>query len=185
MTFKHLRSPAITIQSWQICALLILEWFWLNCYVMLKRSSVFHLSSFSLLSAGLYCIPVIFFLKDKKFSESWLLFLGNALFLFCIFILAAIYSRKNNNDQKKFNGFTITFTGVILSCIMILLLALVYVPDVYHAGFSNTVLRQSPPTIPHGLLFMILANALIGNFCAGTFATIIAKSAAEKENLPS
>ena len=152
---------------------------------MLKRSSVFHLSSFSLLSAGLYCIPVIFFLKDKKFSESWLLFLGNALFLFCIFILAAIYSRKNNNDQKKFNGFTITFTGVILSCIMILLLALVYVPDVYHAGFSNTVLRQSPPTIPHGLLFMILANALIGNFCAGTFATIIAKSAAEKENLPS
>jgi hypothetical protein len=156
---------------------------------MLKRSSIFYLSRFGIFSAFLYCIPVVFFLKDKKFSDTWLLFLGNALFLFSIFIFGAIYTRKKNNDSKNFNGFVITFLGVIFSCIIILLLTLVFAPNVYHIGTSNEVLQQTPSTITHknehGLLFIMLANALIGNFCAGTFATIIAKSSAEKEKLPS
>ena len=157
---------------------------------MPKRSSIFYLSRFAIFSAILYCIPVIFFLKDKKFSDTWLLFLGNALFLFSIFIFGAMHnSKKNNNPSKSFNGFAITFAGVIFSCILILLLTLVFAPNVYHIGSSNEVLQQTPPTITkkneHGLLFIMLANALIGNICAGTFATIIAKSSAEKEKLPS
>jgi hypothetical protein len=157
---------------------------------MLKRSSIFYLSRFGIFSAVLYCIPVIFFLKDKKFSDTWLLFLGNALFLFSIFIFGAIYSRKKNNKASKvFNGFAVTFAGVIFSCILILLLTLVFAPNVYHIGSSNEVLQQTPAAITkkneHGLLFIMLANALIGNFFAGTFATTIAKSSAEKEKLPS
>lgn len=157
---------------------------------MLKRSSIFYLSRFSIFSAVLYCIPVVFFLRDKKFSDTWLLFLGNALFLFSIFVFGAIYARKKNNETATvFNGFAVTFIGVIFSCILILLLAFVFAPNVYHLGSSNEVLQQTPSAITkkneHGLLFIMLSNALIGNFCAGSFATIIAKSSAEKEKLPS
>lgn len=155
---------------------------------MLKRSSIVYLSRFSIFSAALYCIPVVFFLKDEKYSDTWLLFLGNALFLFCIFILGVINSREKNNNAS-FNGFTITIIGVIFSCIIILLLTLVFAPNVYHIGSSSEVLQRTPAAITqknqHGLLLMMLANAIIGNFCAGTFAALIAKSTFQKEKLPS
>ena len=157
--------------------------------MLFKRSSVSYVSRHGIISAVLYCIPLVFFLQEKKFSGTWLLYLGNALFLFCIFIFGIIFTRKQHNESKNFNGFGITLAGVIFSCIIILLLTLVFAPNVYHIGSSNEVLQQTPAAITkkneHGLLFIMLANALIGNFCAGTFATIIAKSSAEKEKLPS
>lgn len=158
--------------------------------MMLKRSSILYLSRVSIYPALLYGISVVFFLKDEKYSDTWLLFLGNALFLFCIFIFGVIDSRKKNkNASKSFNGFAITLTGVFFSCIIILLLTLVFAPNVYHIGSSNEVLQATPAAITkknqHGLLLMMLANATIGNFCAGTFATLLSKSTFQKEQRPS
>lgn len=156
---------------------------------MLKKSSLLYLSRFAIISSILYCIPVIFFLKDHTYSDTWLLYLGSAIFLACIFIFGIIYGKKNPQPSGNYNGFGVTILGVIFSCFIILILTLLLAPDVFNLGSSNSeVLTQTPAAIgkknEHGLLFMMLANASIVNFCAGTFATVMTRSKNAEKNLP-
>ena len=91
-------------------------------------------------------------------------------------------------SSKKYNGFVVTVLGVIFSCILILLLAFILAPGVFGIGSANDVLQQTPAAITkkneHGLLFMMLADAAIVNFCAGTFAAVMTRSKNEEKKLP-
>ncbi len=157
---------------------------------MSLKPSTLYLSRFGIVLAIAYTIPVIFFLKDRRFSDVWLLYLGSAIFLFLSFVFGIIFGSKNkDNPQKKYNGFTVTIIGVIFSVVLILILTLILAPDVYGIGSANDVLHQTPPAITtsgnHGILFMMLADAIIINFAAGTFSAVIAKSKNEEKKLPS
>ena len=155
----------------------------------LNKSTIAYLSRFAIISSVLYSIPVIFFLKDQRYSDTWLLYLGSAIFLMCIFIFGIVYGGKTTNQtSKKYNGFTVTTLGVIFSCILILLLTLIFAPGVFNIGPAPDVMKQTPAAIAknngHGLLFMMLADAIIINFCAGTFAAVMTRSKNEEKKLP-
>ncbi|MGZ4049298.1 MAG: hypothetical protein ACXVNN_08040 [Bacteroidia bacterium] len=133
---------------------------------------------------------MILFLKDRRYTDTWLLYLGSAIFLICIFTFGIIYGgKKNDQTFKVYNGFVVTTLGVIFSCVLIFLLTLLFAPGVFNIGSANDVLRQTPPALSkknsYGLLFTTLANAVIINFCAGTFATVLARGKTEENKLPS
>ena len=155
---------------------------------MTDKSKILYLSRFGIVSAILYCIPVIFFLKDRRFSDSWLLYLGSALFLLCVFVFGIMYGGKNANSKKAYDGFVVTILGVIFSCLLLLILTFILTPDVFGIGSSDDVLQHTPAAISkkgeHGILFMMLANALIINFCAGVFAVIMTRSKNAENKLP-
>jgi hypothetical protein len=154
-----------------------------------NKSSIVYLSRFGIIASALYCIPVIFFLKDQRYTDTWLLYLGSAIFLMCIFIFGIVYGGKiPSQTSKKYNGFIVTTLGVIFSCILILTLTLIFAPGVFNFGSSPDELLQTPAAIAknngHSLLFMMLADAIIINFCAGTFAAVMTRSKNEEKKLP-
>lgn len=156
---------------------------------MANKSRILYLSRFGFVASILYSIPLIFFLKDRRFSDTWLLYLGSAIFLMCLFVFGTMYTGKKNKEAyKNYNGFTVTILGVIFSCILILLLTLFLAPDVFGLGSANSVLKQTPPAIAttgnQGILFVMLADALIVNFCAGMFAAVMTKGKSEENKLP-
>lgn len=156
---------------------------------MPNKSSIIYLSRFAIIPSVLYSVPVLFFLRDRRFSETWLLYVGSALFLCCIFAFGIIYGGKiSNTPEHSYNGFVVTILGVIFSCIFILLLSLIITPEVFHLGSANDTLQQTPAAITksgtHGILFILLANALIINFCGGIFSTVMAKGKNAENNLP-
>ena len=153
------------------------------------KSSIGYLSRFGIISSVLYCIPVIFFLKDQRYTDTWLLYLGSALFLMCIFIFGIIYGGKTvNQTSKVYNGSIVTILGVIFSCVLILLLTFIFAPGVLGIGSAPDILEHTPPAVSktngHGLLFMMFADAIIINFCAGIFATVMTRSKNEEKKLP-
>ncbi len=155
---------------------------------MFKKPNLIYLSRFAIVSAALYCIPVIFFLKDEKYSQSWLLYLGNAIFLLSIFIFGIIYAFKEGNSTKTYNGFTVTLLGVVFSCVLVFFLIFIFAPGIFNIGSSTDVLQQTPASIAknnnHGILFFLFADATIGNFTAGSFSAILTRSKAEEKKLP-
>lgn len=156
---------------------------------MLNKTLLKYLSGFAIIPAILYSIPVLIFLKDKRFSDTWLLYVGSALFLCCIFAFGILYGgKKLVVPNHTYNGFVVTILAVIFSCIFILILSLIITPEVFHLGSGNDALRQTPAAITqtgtHGILFILLANALIINFCGGMFSTVMAKGKNAENNLP-
>jgi hypothetical protein len=155
---------------------------------MADRSSIFYLSRFGIVLAIIYCIPVIVFLEAHTFSDIWLLYLGSALFLVFSCAFGIIYGSKNkNNPRIKYNGFTVAILGVIFSCILVLLLTLILAPDIYGIG-SPYIFQETPPAIGKNwtgrVLFIMLADAIIVNFAAGTFSAVMAKGKNEENKLP-
>ena len=159
-------------------------------FPMFNKSSISYLSRFGIIASILYCIPVIFFIKDHRFADTWLLYLGSGIFLVTIFAFGIIYGGKTNSQPSKlYNGFVVTTLGVIFSCILILLLTLIFAPGVFGIGSDSDIVRQTPAAISknnaHGLLFMMLADAVIINFSAGTFSAVMTRSKNEEKKLPS
>ena len=104
----------------------------------------------------------------------------------CIFIFGIVYGVKaSNQTSKEYNGFTVTTLGVIFSCIFILLLTFIFVPGVFDLGSNRDMVKQTPAAgNGNSLLFMMLADAIIINFCAGIFATVMTRSKNEEKKLP-
>ncbi|MEP6949696.1 MAG: hypothetical protein ABI863_10500 [Ginsengibacter sp.] len=153
---------------------------------MAKKLAFINLIKYGILPAISYCIPVLFFIREDTYSDTWLLYLGNGLFLACMFILGVVYNRKKNiNGSVSYNGWVITVISVVLACILILVLLVLFAPGVYHISSTSEIFQQAPAAISKkgsgALLFMLFANAIIGNFCAGTFATLIAKGSSARD----
>ena len=154
-----------------------------------NKSKIGYLSRFGIAAGIVYSIPLIFFLKDRRFEDTWLLYLGSALFLAVTFTFGMVYgSRKNGNQYRVYNGFMVAILGVISSLILVLLFTLILAPDVYGIGSANDALRQTPAAMNntgnHGILFVMLTNAALVNFAAGTFSAVMSKSKNAENKLP-
>ncbi len=147
---------------------------------MFKKEYIASYLIFGLVSAIAFCIPVIFYLRTPEFKDTWLLFLGNALFLFVIAVYILLINKKNNENASTQNmtaaGHIVSVVGVVISSIICFILLMLFVPDLFSAGTSDTVMEDSPATISggrtDGLVFMLFMNAIIGNFAAGSIASI-------------
>ncbi len=132
-----------------------------------------------LIAAAVYCITVVVFLYQRQFQSIWLLFLGNALFLFSVIAIVYIYNARKRTSESSVNsaisGHMLSITGATLSVILSVMLFLIF-----SAGGNpgtGEVLHQAPanfnPGGTHGMLFILVVNAALGNTISGFFAAII------------
>ena len=147
---------------------------------MLKRIPL-HFIKYSILPAILYIIPLIIFILDETFSETWLLYVGNALFLFYIFAFGVYYGKQQNNRTSPLSaGLAVTLIGIIFTCILVLVVIFVLAPGVFHIGSSHPI-EDTPAALPnknsHGVIFMLFSSATIGNFAAGSVSSVLAAGA--------
>jgi hypothetical protein len=137
---------------------------------------------YAIASAILYCISVVFYIRNASFQGSWMLYVGNLLFGIGIMGFLISYLRKKKESAYSsymvLAGHVVTFIGIILSCIISLLLLLIISPGVFHSVTSNTpVLGDSPAqmrdNIHNGLMTGLFMNAVVGNISAGSFLSIV------------
>lgn len=143
---------------------------------------------YSLLAAILYCIPVIIFVRDPTFSQSWLLYLGNALFLGAIAFFMLTYNKKRRENAPATSmlmaGHITSILGVILAVILSLIILVLFVPGLF-SSTPDVVLEEGPATSntgnTHGLTFMILLDAVVGNIAAGSVASLLLSYTAKRD----
>ena len=156
----------------------------------MNRSSFIKHSKYGILPAALFCVPIIFFIRDEQFSQAWLLYLGNALFLTCIFIFVLTRPKTGGEKISPLNaGFSATFAGIMFSIILTIICILIFAPGLFDIG-ANQVLRDTPPSLTsnydHGVLLMLLADIVVGNVVAGSFASVMASASMRrnKDDMP-
>ncbi len=136
---------------------------------------------YSIIAALLYCVPLIFFINRADFSDAWLLYLGNFLFMLMIvwFLMTFNFKRDENaGTLAMFTASSITVVmGTIMAVILSLLLVVMLIPGLFQPGVADKVLINEPAQSvdgkTNGLIFMVLANAVFGNISCGMFVSII------------
>lgn len=163
---------------------------------MFRNLKILPLVKYGVIAALLFCIPMIIFIFDSTYSKTWLLYLGNFLFMLSIAGYMVYFSqRKDENASTSshlITGHTVTVIGVILSLIVSLIALSVLVPGIFQSGTHNQVLEEAPSQDmgrkTNGLVFMVLMNAVIGNVITGSFVSIILsyyqKKDQTKEGIP-
>src|SRR5438552_1572346 len=129
---------------------------------MFKRRSLLLYFKHSIICALLSSIPMIFYVRDSKFSETWLLYLGDALFLFSLFISLIFLSKKAGNNLSTgymlLAGHAVTVMAIIIICTITFIVLLIYVPGILHVGTTHKILKQAPVNTvedkTRGLLFI-------------------------------
>ncbi len=137
--------------------------------------------SFALAAALVYSIPVYFFITEADYTRSWLLYLGNFLFMIVIGTYLFFISRIR---QKNPGMFGLMLTGekqvlrsTALALLLSFILLLILIPGLLESGIAGRVIINKPANTIHdktnGLDVMVIANAVIGNISSGSFASII------------
>jgi predicted membrane protein len=136
---------------------------------------------YSGMAALIYCLPLIFFLKAADYSSAWMLYGGNFLFLLIVVFFVTTFNFKRDENAGSLAMFTAsvitTVLGTIFAVILSLILLTVFVPGLFQPGVPEKVLLNEPAQIvdgkTDGLIFMVIANAIIGNTACGMFVSII------------
>jgi hypothetical protein len=145
---------------------------------------------YGLAAAVAFCIPLYFFIKTATFSSLWLLYLGNALFMGCMFLfIPAFFGRMRSDNASTAStliaGHASTIIGVVISCILAFVMLVIMVPDLFSAGRSDDAMTQTPANMIHGptngLVFAVFLSAIIGNISAGSFVTLITAYTAKRD----
>ena len=155
---------------------------------MFKRFPL-YLSKYSIVPAVLYIVPAIIFLRDETFSQTWLLYVGNALFLCYVFLFELLlFNRQHITNSSITAGLAVTITGVIISCVLVLLCTLLFAPGLFHLGSSGIGLTNKPPALAQKstfpIWFILFATATIGNFSAGAFSSIMTGTVLKDKSVP-
>jgi hypothetical protein len=148
---------------------------------MFKNAHWTRYLAYAITAAVVYSLAVAFFLRDTSYSESWLLYVGNALFMVVIVLFLFSFNRrrgKNAGSMAMLKAGAVTSTlGIIIACLLCFILLSIMVPGLFHSGTPEKVLTGEPVnTVPdktHGMLFMIFGSAIIGNIATGMFVCIV------------
>lgn len=144
---------------------------------------------YSILPSIIASVPMVFFIRDSTFSQTWLLYLGDAFFLFSMIVIMLILSKNAQNNAGTgallIAGHAITIFSIILICVITFIMLLIYIPDLLIAGNTQKALKQTPSNMvldkTHGLMFVLFMNAVFGTGTAGSFASIIMSYSMKRE----
>lgn len=125
---------------------------------------------YSLLCALAYCIPVIFYLMNDTFTNSWVLYIGNTAYILLL-IISGYFVNKKLNDYASLRsmitaGAKVIFSSILIICILTAILAFAI------RGNSSAVVKSAPDRTDN-LYYMLPLNAIFVNFLMGFFAVII------------
>jgi hypothetical protein len=132
---------------------------------------------------------MIIYVREATYSETWLLYLGNGLFLFSLFISLIFLSKKAAHNASTgymlMAGHAVTIISMIIICIIAFIALLIYIPGLFSFGTAYKTLKQVPANMvedkTHGLLFMLFVNVVIGTFSAGSFTSILTAYSIKRE----
>jgi hypothetical protein len=129
---------------------------------------------FSLLCAVAYCVPVCFFLANETYTNLWVLYLGNVLYVMFI-LVSGIFVTKKLNDSPSFNimitsGAKVIFSSILIICIF---LAIILLIDKY--SFGGVV--KAAPDKTDSLYYMLPLDAILANCLIGFFGVVLGASA--------
>jgi hypothetical protein len=138
---------------------------------MFKKEYLFSYIKWGIISAIAFCIPMIIFVNSENYQNTWLLFLGNGLFLVAIAAYMLSFNKMKGGDASTQTqmaaGHIATIIGIIISCIVAAIAIAVFIPDVFSPGLSDNALENAPAQTgtgkTHGLVFFVFMNAIIGN----------------------
>jgi hypothetical protein len=135
-----------------------------------------------------FAVPVYFFIREAKYQDTWLLYLGSFLFLGAIFIYVYRDTRKRSVSESTlslvFSSHMATLAGILVSCILSFLLLAIFVPGYLGASSPAESLESAPVNTIHdrtnGLSFKIFIAATFINFSVGSFTSILIPFAAKR-----
>ncbi len=141
------------------------------------------------LASVAFMLPVFYFLFHHKYENLYYLFIGCAFFMAVIFgynykLLDRPYDKKRAVSMLVASHLTI-LTSVFISAILIILTFLFFFPGLFSEVPGDELVKAAPanvePRKPAGLLLMVLAVNFIGNFCVGTFVSVITTYAGKRD----
>src|SRR5215203_4843772 len=104
---------------------------------------------FALLGAIAYCVPVVFYIYDATYRQTWLLFLGVFFFLIVSIIHTLQDSRKRRHNVKTFrlmyDSHVITIISIVITVILCFILMAVLIPGYVGNGQPAKALTDNPP----------------------------------------
>jgi low temperature requirement protein LtrA len=152
-----------------------------NNRAMFKNRIIPAYIGYSVLSAMLFCITVIYFVAQADYTDTWVLYVGNGLFMIGVVLFMIYYNKRKNEDASStslvMSGHIVVIAGIVLSCIISFIILAIGVPGLFQSGQADKVLADSLPTVDtgktDGLIFFVYMNAIVGNVATGSFAAII------------
>jgi len=133
-----------------------------------------------LIGAVVYSIPVAIFLSDPDYEKTWILYVGNLLFLFAI--LGFLYEFNKRRDENAGTltmlaaGLIATVVGIVFACILAFILLSTMVPGYLAGDPQKNVVGEPANTAfdnSSGVGWLVFATAVIGNIAAGSSISII------------
>jgi hypothetical protein len=148
---------------------------------MIKGHNILWYLRFSLLAALLYAPPMAYYLWSSRFSDIWILYIGNVLFGLVIawFLLKFNDTRGKGASSMKMSiaGHMTAVMGIIISCIFCTILLLILAPSAFGDPASEDVLKNAPAQMASskmkGLVSILFLDAVVGNFSTGSFVSIL------------
>ncbi|MEO8711879.1 MAG: hypothetical protein ABI405_07150 [Parafilimonas sp.] len=142
----------------------------------------------ALIAAGIYCITVIIFLSKGTYESIWILYCGNALYLISMAIIIYItYSAQKFETSpltSTISGHILSVTGAAITVIVSVILYLLFYLGI--GGLRGETLQDAPAGLAagatHGILFVLIMNAVFGNTIAGFFAALFTSFDATKNH---
>ena len=141
----------------------------------------------ALIAAVIYCITVVIFLSKENYTATWILFLGNVLYMLTLATIIFLINRAKKFEgspvASTISGHILSFTGAAISVILSLILYILF-----YLGLNGTkgeTLHQSPAGLSansgHGILFVLIIVTALGNTITGFFAALFTSFDTSKE----
>jgi hypothetical protein len=148
---------------------------------MFRKINVYRTISSGFIAALAFSIPVYFFIRDDKYSDSWLLYAGSFLFMIVIGVhTIRVNNRRRENESTlalAFLSHVTTITGILISVLFSFILLFLLVPGYLDAGNADRLLKGEPVNTikdkTDGLSFEVFFAATVINFSVGSFTGII------------
>jgi hypothetical protein len=136
---------------------------------------------FAFCGALAYGFAAFYFIQQAQYRDTWVLYVGNFLFMAVIVGFLFYLSRKMEAGMKTLPlikaGILTTTMGIIFSLLISAILLLVLVHGILGRGVPGRVMTGKPANTiqdrTNGLDFMVVVNSIIGNFVTGAFVSLI------------
>jgi hypothetical protein len=145
---------------------------------------------FGVIAALVYGIPAFVFIQKANYTESWVLYIGNFLFMiviaFFLFYISRFKDIHSSTLSLIVDGEKTVLTGIVASALLSFILLLILVHGLLGTGTPGKVMTEKPANTitdrTNGLDFMLIMNSLIGNFVTGSFVSVMLAASLKRKN---
>lgn len=148
---------------------------------LIDRKHIREYMVYGFISAVAYSIFVWLFLRDNKYENFYLLYIGNTALMLIMGIYHYILINRQYEGKRSvammIAGSFMLVTAIVMSLIILTLLIVAYHPDVFARVPQDAIVQDAPDNVPANrptsLLFMIGMNTILVNLAAGSLVSVL------------